>query len=269
VPFYAVPISFRVSAPNHEAAEHYVQHFAAALDHARARRGEPGKVDASLQGGAPGGPWVAEIVLTVDRPDTAHARRLAQELVSALHSGALELEALGEPAVTEDPQRPDALTLRALADAHGWLAHHGRDDLETMRHGRAPLEDTLILRDHLPAVFSHHYTPELIERWLDVVDLVAPKLAAYPDTYLASTAEELAAHAILREARRLLDLWREWEDFDVLESQLVRVRQKLDEIHDLAFENHAVLLLFDARNDGLEETGHANLHPRDWFKPFR
>lgn len=46
-------------------------------------------------------------------------------------------------------------------------------------------------------------------------------------------------------------------------------------MHDLAFEDHDVLMLFDARFDGIEDSdvgamlGVANLHPKDWFKPFR
>jgi hypothetical protein len=51
----------------------------------------------------------------------------------------------------------------------------------------------------------------------------------------------------------------------------------LEEIHELAFEDWDVLMLFDSAWDGLGEEGDsigetldmANLHVDDWFTPFR
>jgi len=123
--------------------------------------------------------------------------------------------------------------------------------------------------EHLPAVYARHYTPDLVAQWAGSVETVAHKLAAYPDTYLASTAEELAGHALIARCEALVgERENELDDPDA-------VREKFSEAHDLAFEDHDVLLLYDARFDGIEDSdigeamGMANLHVRDWFKPFR
>jgi len=125
------------------------------------------------------------------------------------------------------------------------------------------------VNEHLPAVYARHYTPDLVAQWAGSVETVAHKLAAYPDTYLASTAEELAGHALIARCEALVgERENELDDPDA-------VREKFSEAHDLAFEDHDVLLLYDARFDGIEDSdigeamGMANLHVRDWFKPFR
>jgi hypothetical protein len=126
----------------------------------------------------------------------------------------------------------------------------------------------------LPAVYARHYTPEFLDRFLLAVEAVREKLkTSHP--YLACTAEELAAHAILEEA----ESWGEdWEadalaEFGIVDE--VRGRADVQWLRDTAFEDHDVLMLFDARMDGVEESdlarsmGFANLAARDWFKPFR
>jgi hypothetical protein len=42
-------------------------------------------------------------------------------------------------------------------------------------------------------------------------------------------------------------------------------------MRELLFEDHDVLMLVNPTLDGIEDsdfTGSANLHPRDWVKPF-
>ncbi len=108
-----------------------------------------------------------------------------------------------------------------------------------------------------------------MEGWAPCLETVAGKLARYPDTYLASSAEELAAHALIHECEGIIE-----ERGDELE-EAEGVLDKFREVHDLAFEDHDVLMLFDAALDGLEDSvlgeklGVVNLRPNDWFKPFR
>jgi hypothetical protein len=171
-----------------------------------------------------------------------------------------------------DERNADQLTIRYIADAADVLTDAIGDDIAALLNGE-PYEDTEAVSVDLPGVFTLYYTPELIDRFADVVDVVAGKLARYPDTYLASTAEELAGHALIREVNMLLDI-----DLDVGkldELNVAEIRERLDEIHELAFEDHDVLLLFDPQFDGIESSelgermGVANLHPNDWFRPFR
>jgi hypothetical protein len=114
-----------------------------------------------------------------------------------------------------------------------------------------------------------------------VVDRVATKLCSYPDTYLATTAEELAAHALIDEAVSVLEMHADQgaageQDEDAFTKEQAAVaRRELDELREDAFEDHDILMLFDPRFDGIEAgeiaemMGFANLHVRDWFTPFR
>jgi hypothetical protein len=153
--------------------------------------------------------------------------------------------------------------------ARDWLSDHLAMDAVALGEGKA-FDELLILSEVLPRCFAPHYTPQIVERMIEAVDRGADKLAQYPDTYLASTAEELAAHALIAEARASLETSDEFTD-----DQTARATRELDDLHELAFEDHDVLFLFDPRFDGIEggeiadQMGLANLHARDWFTPFR
>jgi len=129
----------------------------------------------------------------------------------------------------QDPRRPALLCRHALEEAASWISDQLEVEIEGLASGGG-YETTTIVRQHLPPCFALHYTPELVGRWVEVVERTAVKLLAYPDTYLASTAEELAGHALIEEARFLLDLQK------ADRRAVVDSIGQLDEIHDLVFE---------------------------------
>jgi hypothetical protein len=207
-----------------------------------------------------------ELELAIEEQDAGAAAARVQALFAA--DPDFELIRLGHVTETTNPRALGAEAVGILRDAADELRIELREDIEVLREG-GHHDDTLAVSEYLPAVYSRHYTPELVAQWSGSVETVAHKLAAYPDTYLASTAEELAGHALIARGEALVD-----EREDELDDP-DGVREKLSEVHDLAFEDHDVLLLFDARFDGIEDSdigemmGMANLHARDWFKPFR
>jgi hypothetical protein len=215
---------------------------------------------------AASGRQTVELDLAIDDHNAGAAAARVQALFAA--DPDFELVSLGDITETTHPRAlsDEALSiLRASADE---LRDDLRDDIRLLRDGGS-FEDTVAVSEHLPAVFARHYTPELFAQWAGSVETVAHKLAAYPDTCLATTAEELAGHALIAYCETLIDEREgELDDPD-------GVREKFSEAHDLAFEDHDVLLLFDARFDGIEDSdigemmGMANLSVRDWFKPFR
>jgi hypothetical protein len=207
-----------------------------------------------------------ELALAIDAQDAGAATARVQAMFAA--DPDFELISLGDVTATANPRTLGAAALGILRDAVDELRGELRQDIQTLRDG-GRYDDTSAVSEHLPAVYARHYTPELVAQWAGSVETVAHKLAAYPDTYLASTAEELSGHALIARCEALID-----EREDELDDPDA-VREKFDLAHDLAFEDHDVLLLFDARFDGIEDSdigemmGMANLHVRDWFKPFR
>jgi hypothetical protein len=207
-----------------------------------------------------------EVVLAIDAQDAgAAAARVSATFAT---DPDFELVSVGQVSETTDPRALGAEALDILRDAADELRDELREDIQTLREGGRH-DETIAVSEHLPGVYARHYTPEVVAQWAGSVETVAHKLAAYPNTYLTSTAEELAGHALIARCEALIeDRENEFDDADAL-------REKFSEVHDLAFEDHDVLLLFDARFDGIEDSdigetmGVANLHVRDWFKPFR
>lgn len=266
--WFAVHVRLRVDAPTAEAAQLLAREVAdrvsALLDYAEYRI-----ADSTPAGANPGevlDRYLVEVsvLLEAETADQAHGE--VRDVVAELRDADLDV---GGALEIEDPRRPTGTTLKALAAAQEMLLSDIDSDIEALRGGAA-YEDTAAVSYHLPKAFAHRYTVELVELWRRSVARVAEKLAAYPDTYLATTAEELAAHALIEEAKAWL------EDSDGLgDAEKRDAHEKLEEMHDLAFEDHDVLMLFESRFDGLEESniaetfGMINLHPRDWFKAFR
>ena len=163
----------------------------------------------------------------------------------------MALVALGEATETTNPRTLSAAAQDILRDVAEELREELREDLATLREGGS-YEHTFAVQQHLPAGFARYYTPELVAQW-------------------AGSAEELAGHALIERCEELID-----EHADELDDP-DGLREKFSEVHDLAFEDHDILMLFDARFDGIEDhttgigaaLGVANLHPGDWFKPFR
>jgi hypothetical protein len=212
------------------------------------------------------GRQTVELALAIDDQDAGAAAARVQALFAA--DPDFELVSLGDITETTHPRALGGEALRILRAGADELRDDLREDIQLLRDG-GNYEDTVAVSEHLPAVYARHYTPELLAQWAGSVETVAHKLAAYPDTYLATTAEELAGHALIAYCETLIDEREgELEDPD-------GVREKFSAAHDLAFEDHDVLLLFDARFDGIEDSdigetmGMANLKVRDWFQPFR
>lgn len=206
-----------------------------------------------------------ELELAIEAQNASVAAAQTEAILAAVPD--FELIALGEGRPTTNPHALSGDAQQILRGAADELRDELRENIQRLRNGR--YDDTFAINRHLPIVFSRHYTPDVIARWAGSVETVAHKMAAYPDTYLASTAEELAGHALIERSEELID---ECED-DLDDADALR--EKFSEVHDLAFEDHDILMLFDARLDGLEDSdvgtmmGVVNLHPRDWFKPFR
>jgi hypothetical protein len=163
---------------------------------------------------------------------------------------------------------------KALIDCGAdWVGDHVAMERAELAEG-ASFAQLWNIPHWLPAVFARHYTPEFLDRFVLAVEAVREKLKT-PHPYLACTAEELAAHAILDQA----ESWGEdWDVDDLAEVGIVdeaRGRADVEWLKDMAFEDHDVLMLFDARMDGVEVSdiaermGFANLAAPDWFKPFR
>ncbi len=175
---------------------------------------------------------------------------------------------------TADPEKLKAEIESSIEDARFWIVANAQLELDTMKEG-GTYKDMQSLEEILPPSFSSFYTPEFIEEFLQTVEKTAEKIKAYPDTYFASTAEELAAHALLESAAAGLRELANDEELAADPLLLAAALENLTEIHETAFEDWDVLMLFEGQFDGLESSqiaesmGMANLHPRDWFKPFR
>jgi len=134
--------------------------------------------------------------------------------------------------------------------------------------------DLWMLDDVLPPSFAHYYDAAFLERFRELVPAVGDRLAAYPDTYLASTAEELLAHALVEGATEWVEVCLKSGEMDDVTAALVR--RFIEQVDAEVFEDAYVLFLFDPAFDGIEDVtsgpgkdlGVANLHPRDWFKLF-
>ena len=134
-------------------------------------------------------------------------------------------------------------------------------------------------------------TPGWLEQFLGTMRDLGLQVAAGRVPFPNSTAEEVALHVILREAAGYLttigsDRDSDWDSFtqlpvhaasgdhdDDLDTDLFDALTLLDEI---LFEDDDVSMLFHLDLDGIEDDedmidrmGLANLHPRDWFTPFR
>ena len=124
-------------------------------------------------------------------------------------------------------------------------------------------EDT-ILGGHLPSRYLHRYTPLFYKQFAVCIITVAWKLAQPKHISLSSVAEELAAWAIINQAKVLTE---EREDGEAIE-------KVLEKFIDVYFEDLDFGFLFDNAYDGIDESeatqelGMSSLAFNDWFKPF-
>jgi hypothetical protein len=247
--WYAVSVRF-TSQPGEEPWEHFLEWLEF-----------PDLDSAGDRGGAdPVAP-----TLTVEADDAAGARALLLRALAEV--GGLPDAELGEPAETVDPRLPSQTVLKLLARAEESLDASLAEDAELLREGGKPSE-MFTLDSVFPPCYTPGYTAEFVERFRQAAAQARRQLAAYPEGYLACTAEELAGHALVAVAK-------DFAKDDLVGADRAAALEKLDEIHELAYADWDVLMLFDASLDGLEEgpiaerMGFANLKLADWFEPFR
>lgn len=182
------------------------------------------------------------------------------------------LEGVEDEVLEEDFALGDAARA-ALADRAGILFDEVGMAIDGIEDGES-FEEQFLLEGVLPATFSRHYTPEFLNRLQALYEPVAQKLVERKA--LNSTAEELVAHHIIEVTIDLVGDGVFESDSDDPTALPIMLRE-LDELKDLAFEDHDVLMLFDPRFDGIETSdderlaplGLRNLHPSEWFDPFR
>ena len=143
-------------------------------------------------GSATAGRRSVELELAVDVENKDAAERQVQALLAARFRLPVDKVALGEATETTNPRALSAAAQDILRDAAEELREELREDLATLREGGS-YEHSFAVQQHLPAGFARYYTPELVAQWAGSVESVAHKFAAYPDTYLATSAEELPA----------------------------------------------------------------------------
>jgi hypothetical protein len=142
-------------------------------------------------------------------------------------------------------------------------------EAEKIQEGKTEFKDLPITSQILPSRFSHQYDPEFFKKFTETIVSVRDKLASYPETHLSTTAEELAAQAIM--VRSLGYKTVGLEDPNAVTIELQR-------LHYLAFikegPTNDVMALFDSRLDNYddseigEQLGDPGLSVQDWFKPF-
>jgi hypothetical protein len=271
--WFSVPVVFLVEAPTEEAAvllaeQQHADELVELLDYPAAFVSAVGE-DVDEDSDSAFERYLVAVHVTLEAESERTALAVVEQAVAELEAAARDFRELRKATATSDPRLLAAETKEAIAIARDWLSDHLRMDAVALREGGS-FDELLMLSDVLPRCFAHHYTPELVEQLIEAVERVADKLVHYPDTYLASTAEELAAHALIDEARAALETTGQFSD-----DQATTADRGLDGLHEVAFEDHDVLLLFDPRFDGIEsgeiadQMGLANLHVRDWFNPFR
>jgi len=250
--WFAVPVVFSIEAPTEEAAallaeDQHATELQELLDYPEVSVAALGEdVDEDADGGG-FGRYLVAVTVTLEADDQRAARSTVERAVAEADAIRHDFREISEPSPTSDPRQLSEETKRAIDYAKDLLGDELRMDAESLRSG-AKFEDLLRLADVLPGCFASHYTAELVERFSELVGRVASKLASYPDTYLASTAEELVAHAIIEEAGAVTEL----RDDRFSEDEAGTIARELDDLHEDAFEDHDVLMLFDARFDGIE-----------------
>jgi hypothetical protein len=117
---------------------------------------------------------------------------------------------------------------------------------------------------YLPPRLEPQYHEGLYRSMLVAVANIGGQLATTDAPILRCLADEMALHVIIKQAGAWLETHGErdegWGDYE-----------------DLVFEDVDFELLYDPAWDGIEDPdsdvarqeGMANLHPKDWFKPFR
>ena len=149
---------------------------------------------------------------------------------------------------------------------------------DTWRDSRG---DPAVLLDQLPPLARPLARGEWFDRFTDCFEALAQKIASGEgdqERLAASTGEEMALHMVV-------DLAEAFVADGMLGPAVGRAASlpdhgdadiDFDTMREMLFADNDVLILFDPSMDGAEIEGgeldrvqrFANLHPKDWFKPF-
>lgn len=138
-----------------------------------------------------------------------------------------------------------------------------------------------LIHDLLPPIARPYARAEWLDRFANCFDALATRIAAGEgdsEKLATCTGEEMALHlAIAQMESHLAD---GLIGPDVGPAEFLPDHgdddYAFEALRDLLFTDHDVLMLYDASIDGIEDEAgkawqvarYANLHPRDWFKPF-
>lgn len=157
---------------------------------------------------------------------------------------------------------------KALAAGCDRVIDYLFEDIATISNDQRNKGAHLWLTGYLPRRYLLKYTPSFYKKFAVCAITVAWKLAQPKRLLLSSVAEELAAWAILTEAKLYLAL-KSYEEDDESTEEGALETFRMNYFEDLDF-----LYLFDDFFDGIEESpvgqmmGIMSLAFEDWFRPF-
>jgi hypothetical protein len=102
------------------------------------------------------------------------------------------------------PGNANQLAILLLADAAFHIRLFLEDDARMFREGTAD-EDAETVRELIPDHLWHLCDAAVVDRFIELVEPVAGKLARYPSTYLSCPAEDQVALRILMEAEQFAE----------------------------------------------------------------
>ena len=157
---------------------------------------------------------------------------------------------------------PEVLPDRKREALHAAVVILIDDAFEALSSGDDLSESTLVW--YLPPRLEAHYHEGLYRSMLVAICHVGGQLATTDSPTLRCLADEMALHIIIEQAGAWLETQGEPDEGWGL-------------YEDCVFEDTDFELLYDPAWDGIEDRdsdvarreGMANLHPDDWFKPFR
>ncbi|WP_405474417.1 tetratricopeptide repeat protein [Streptomyces canus] len=177
----------------------------------------------------------------------------------------------------ETPWRPSPRTLRVLEAALEIEADMAAEGLKELQDRPITTSDWAIgCFDVLP---SQTWNQTLVwrQQMIQTFDDLAKDIKEGHSPRPRSTGEEMALHLALEHAAAITE-----DSPDLAEEFTEGLPEQPDDYDwftckDLLFEDHDVLMLYEPWMEGIEDPGDsvnqhmdmANLHPDDWFKPFR
>lgn len=149
---------------------------------------------------------------------------------------------------------------------------------DTWRDAR---DDPALLLDFLPPIARPSAHGDWFDSFVDCFEQLAARLGTgegVQGSLALCTGEELALHLVIDLAETYLADGIIGPDIDEAAAlpDHASADDDFDAMRERLFTDHDVLMLFDMSFDGVDDPDseiaqiqrHANLNPRDWFKPF-